>query len=69
MTTAREQGKNYEGNIRPANLFDAASKSVAAMATARTLRVGSTSSSGTTIGGKGSRSDVLNGVEEKSKLE
>jgi hypothetical protein len=62
-----EQGKKYKGNIAPANLFGAASESVAAVATARTLKVSSTSSSVTTSSDKWSSSDKLNGAGEKSK--
>ncbi len=62
-----QQGKDYESNIDPADLIGAASKSVLAVATARTFRAGSTSSSATTSGDKWSSSDNLNGEGEKSK--
>ncbi len=62
-----KKGRNYEGSIDPADLFGAASKSVRAVATARTLRAGSTSSSATTSSGKQSSSDNLNRVGENSK--
>jgi hypothetical protein len=62
-----EQGKKFDSNIDPANLLGAASKSVAAVATVRTLRADYTSSTATTSGGKRSSSDNLNGAGEKSK--